>query len=133
MKLVKVLGASWLAVFVAGCAQFPVASPEVQVQARAQASWKARLAGNFEEAYQFTEPSFRQEVSYEQYRNSFGGATRWVGADIVSVTCDQQKCLVKMSIVVPSPVPHQFSGNITTRVDESWVFADGQWWVVPKR
>ena len=129
----KLLGIGVVVLWGSGCAVGPVAAPEAEVKARVEASWQARLAGKFEDAYKYAAPSYRQEVSFDQYRSSFGGATRWVAADIISIACESQKCLVKMSISVPSPVPQQFSGNISTRIDESWIFEENQWWVVPKR
>ena len=133
MNLLSKIFTGTVVLVVAGCALGPVATPEADVKARAEANWKERISGNFQDAYKYTAPSFREEVNYDQYRSSFGSSVRWVGADVLSIVCEPQKCVAKMSVEVSSPVPHQFSGSLTTRVDEIWVLEGGQWWLLPKR
>src|SRR6218665_1522315 len=75
-----------------GCAAPPPASPEQAVEQRANARWKALLAGDIKQAYGFTTPSYRAVTSLERYSADLGGVATWIGGQGGRVECAAEKC-----------------------------------------
>jgi len=129
----------WLAVacgvlMMSACAT--VVSPEIKIEDRVNARWKALLSDDLAGAYEFLSPGFRSGVTSVQYQRSLLlKKVRWISADYLSNECGEDTCNVKVSLgyklygVLPGV--KSFEGTQTT--EESWVKADGQWYYVPEQ
>ena len=124
------VGGALAALALAGCASLTPKSPEEQVRERAEAHWKALVAGDFAGAYNYLVPSYRAIVKAPDYERRFGSAGRWTNAIVHSVDCEAEACKVRLRITSQVLIP-RFAAHIkevNTYVDETWVREDGQWW-----
>ena len=129
VSLVKPALAALLVALLSGCATDPRATPESIVKERAESRWKALIAGNYDGAYKLTAPAYRDATSFERYRATIGGAVQWIDAEAVSVTCEPEKCDVRLRVGSKSPLLFKSDLVIDTAVDEVWVREGGQWWL----
>ena len=123
--LATVLGAS---LALAGCASLQPKTPEQIVTERVEARWAALIKGDFDKAWEYTQPGFKVVVRQADYRKRFGAAGQWKGVQVHAVTCEAERCSarIRLSSTVTTP---QFKGmDITGYIDETWVREDGQWW-----
>jgi hypothetical protein len=120
-------GAIW------GCATV-TSKPEDVVRDRAGQAWKALVAVDLEKSYGFLPPSYRALTSLDRYKRGFGGAVKWLGAEVASVKCEtEDKCVAHMKVEV-QPVVGGFRRQtvpLTNYFDEIWIREDGQWWLFP--
>ncbi len=127
-----VAGAAWLlATALAGCAGIgSTAAPELVVRQLATQRWQALLAKEFDKAYEFAVPSYRQIRTAEYYRNKRQSTpVKWLAAEVLRVDCEAAKCTVRIKLESKPLVPFQFTGTLITAMDETWVFEEGQWWM----
>ena len=111
-----------------GCAALAPATPEQIVEKRATEYWQARIAGSYQSAYALSTPSYRQVRSVEQFKLQFGSGVNVKAADVIKVTCEPVKCVVKIKISVNAALLRLNMDTIATHVDEVWLLEDGQWW-----
>src|SRR5665647_406543 len=117
-----------VAITLAACANLGGGDPEAQVRQRATERWQALVAGQFSRAYSYNTPGFRAVVSPDGYRNRFGSAVTWLGAEVIRVNCPEaKKCEAVLRVDFKPTLSRQKAGNISTHVDETWLFEDGQW------
>lgn len=114
---------------VAGCA-FQSKAPEQDVQERAQARWDALVKRDFERAWTYTDPAFRARVPQADYKARFGAAGAWKEATVRSVSCQPERCLVRVRLTTQNLVPNFASAIplLSSEFDEAWVRQDGRWW-----
>lgn len=118
------------AALVASCASTPT-TPEAAVTARANARWKAYIAGNFEQAYAYLSPASRALTPFSTWRGSIRGFTTWKSAEVVSVTCEtSDKCVARVKVEHQPLILRGRLGTIDSGVDETWLFDEGQWWLL---
>ena len=115
-----------------GCAVVTPPTPEAAVKELATQRWKALLAGDMAKAYEYTAPSYRAVSTIDMYKSQFGGAVNWVGAEVVSVACEVEKCTPVVRIEVKHLLGAKFGNTISTHVDETWLLEDGRWWFFQK-
>jgi hypothetical protein len=115
-----------------GCAgQGAGQPPEQLVSQLAAKRWDALVARDFEKAYGFSTPSYRQLNNADFYKKSRQGApVKWVSAKVLRVECEDKKCAVRIALESKPLVPFPFKDTITSGLDESWVYEDGQWWIL---
>lgn len=120
-----------LATALVGCAGlYSAAAPELQVRRLATQRWQALMSKDFDRAYEFAVPAYRQIRSAEYYRNKrLITPVKWLAAEVLRVDCEPAKCTVRIKLESKPMVPPQFVGNLITAMDETWVFEDGQWWM----
>ena len=73
-------------------------------------------------------------VSSLQYQRSVvAQQVKWTGADYIGESCEETICKVQISIdyVVYGALPGVRSFEDSQVVEESWVYADGDWYFVP--
>lgn len=116
------------AIALSGCATLGSPTPEQKVQQRAEAFWQARLRGQPEQAYSLLSPAYRQVRTLEQYRAQYGAAAAVKAASVVNVTCEAEKCAVRIKIEAAPALMGVNVGTIVTGLDETWLLEDGQWW-----
>ncbi len=104
----------------------PARDTDDLVLERAAARWDALLAGDLEQAYGYTSPSFRSAVSIQTYRARFGGSVRWLSSRPQSVTCGEERCDVVMLVTYRVP---RLGVESERAIKETWLRADGDWWI----
>ena len=105
-------------------------TPEQIVAERAQARWDALLAGDFETAYSFASPSYRDIVDAVRFQQSLGGHASWLGAKVREVTCREDVCEAMVRLKYRSPLPPRM--EFETDDIERWLSEDGEWWIFLK-
>ena len=100
---------------------------ETTVQNKALERWNLLIEADFEQAYRFLSPAYRQAVPYRVYRKSIGGAVQWLSADVQSSQCDTDTCQVKVKINYHTNI-RGYDYNLTKLFDETWILVDGDWW-----
>lgn len=116
------------ALALAGCASLGPATPEQTVKERAEAYWKARIAGQFDKTYALTPPSYRKAFTKEQFARQFGSGASVTGSEVMDVTCQPEKCVAKVKLTAKPFIIGLKLNSIDTYLDETWVLEDGQWW-----
>lgn len=115
------------------CAGLAPATPEEAVRERAQARWKALLAGDHQQVYQFLSPGSRAVISFENFRSRFGTMAAWKSAEVFKVVCEQaDRCTATIKVTYQPMLPRGSIGIIETSVDEVWLLESGQWWLPQK-
>ncbi len=111
------------------------ASPEQRVQQRAEARWKAHIAGEWETAYSLAAPSYRALNDLDRYRGTMGGAVAWKKVDVVSVECaeDLTVCTARIRMEFQAPLRSRKGEIESTYFNEKWVAEEGQWYFLPRR
>jgi hypothetical protein len=120
------------AVLLTGCAALPWAKPEDVVRQRAQARWDALMAGEWSKAYTYMAPSYRGLVDEKRYANQFGGGAAWLSAEVVKVSCTEDRCTVQMKVAFQPTLGFRAGQPATTYFDETWIREEGQWWMFQK-
>jgi hypothetical protein len=121
-----------------GCAAQPQkpASAEEAVKVRATAQQQARLENNFELAYKFTSPGYREAHPYKFFLGRMGTVVRRRGFEVKSVSCEGEVC----SVIVD--LQYSYAGLaagakkdtvMQRELTEKWILVDGEWWLVPDR
>lgn len=121
------------ALAVAGCAglQSVDESPELVVRKLSVQRWQALLARDFDKAYSFTTPGYRQLRTLEYFKaNRQGAPVKWLSAEVLRVECEKERCKTVVQVESKPTLPFPFRGNITSGLDEVWVFEDQRWWVL---
>ena len=108
--------------------------PEEVVPDRAQARWNAIVEGDYETAWSYYTPGYRERVSAGEFSADMSGRPfTYRGAEIRSVECGEERCELRVAVSFEVPVaPNQLGGFESRQgVDEIWLFIDGQWWYSP--
>jgi hypothetical protein len=102
-----------------------------ELTGRAEARWQSLVKGDFEAAFGYTLPSYRQTHTLEQFRNSFGKAVTWILATVQGIRYDTPEIAhVRLNLeyeYVPS-----WGGQaekMVTQFHETWLHRDGEWWL----
>ena len=130
------LRATWgvlvLAMGLAGCAGMGAPeAPELTVRTLATQRWQALLAQDFNKAYTFLAPSYKQLNTADAYQKKRQGVpVKWIEAKVIRTTCEAEKCDVRIALESKPLTPFAFKGTITSGIDETWVLENGQWWLL---
>ena len=119
---------------VAGCAGLQSDTdepPELVVRKLSTQRWQALLARDFDKAYSFSTPGYRKLRSLEYFKtNRQGAPVKWLSAEILRVECEKERCKTVVQVESKPTLPFPFRGNITSGLDEVWVFEEQRWWVL---
>ena len=123
------LAAAMAALTLAGCATLGYATPEQQVQERANAFWSARQKADPKAAYELLTPSYRGLRTERDFVKDNGGGIAVQKVEVVKVTCEEaDKCTARIAITGKPSVPGLNLPSITSYMDDAWVQEQGQWW-----
>lgn len=128
MRRVVAAGLAAALLALGGCAAMQPKAPEQVVEQRVEERWAALIAGNYDKAWTYTQPSFRDLVKQANYRGRFGGAGEWRGVQVHSVTCAAERCEVRLRLTTRVMVPPFAGHELVGAIDEVWIREDGQWW-----
>jgi hypothetical protein len=121
-----------LVALAAGCAttgsltaDSPAQVKQDAVKVRAQARWDALIRQDFDAAYQYLSPAFRDTTSLAAWKSRFR-PLGWRKAEVDSVACEGEVCEVGLRLTYDA---RQMTG-IVTPIQEKWVMQKGQFWYV---
>lgn len=109
-------------------------SPEGAVAERAQARWDTLLAEDIEGAYAYLSPGYRSGYSLLDYYRKLGSMrVKWTDAQVKESNCSESSCKIQISVdyVAYGAVPGVQAFPSTTLVEEDWVQAGGEWYLLP--
>lgn len=97
---------------------------------RAEARWKALIAGDFDTAYRFFSPEYRAVFSLQQFRAKFGTAVVWNFARAKSVKYDDSNVAhVLIQVEYEAPVGLQSVKGVR-EMAEKWLYStESEWYI----
>lgn len=112
-----------------GCAP----EPEETAAMRADARWKLVLARDYETAWDYLSPGFRETTQRFDYaRDRSSRPFRFLSAEVISEECEEDICKIKVlvsyrAIAAPAGMGKM---NLSRELEETWIRVDGTWWMV---
>lgn len=109
------------------------ATQEETVESRAAARWELVLARDFEAAWEYMTPGFRQTTNRFDYaRDMAGRPLRWLSAEVSGKECEEDLCKIKIlvgyqAIGAPAGMGQM---RLSREIEETWIRLDGAWWFV---
>jgi hypothetical protein len=105
---------------------------------RAAERWEAINAGDFEKAWSYSTPSFREVFPKHLYHMNFSQTVlnRLTGVEVTSY--DARAAVASVAVrVMAEPTKYSSAaakavGAIPDTIEESWVFVDGEWWYIDR-
>lgn len=130
MKFSTRIGTVALAlVALSGCAStMPTGTPEQVVAQLAQQRWTHLIDGNWASAYAMLTPAYRALHTQRDYQNSFKSAAIWKTTQVISATCEAEKCEVRMELTVQNPMARRADDTLATNFTETWLQDGGRWY-----
>ena len=125
-----VLTAFLLVVLLVGCRS---EGPTETLEERAQARWDLVLARDFEAAWEYLTPGYRQTTNRFDYaRDMAGRPLRLLSAEVVGTECEEDLC--KINVLVGYRAVGAPAGmgqmRLSREIEETWIWLDGAWWFV---
>ena len=130
-SLISVTGALLLGVMLLTACGGPEA--EQSVEDRILARWEHMIERDFDAAWGYYTPGFRQVNPQEEFsRDMARRPVRWLEAELLGLDCDDELCDVVVSLVYQAAgAPAGLSRmRVPTRTEERWINIDNQWWFV---
>ncbi len=108
-----------------------VSDPEVVLEERVMARWQAFIERDFEAAWEYYSPGFRQTTQRDDFvREMSGRPVHWRSAEFQSKDCSAERCEVQVSAVwqaVTAPAGMNRM-RLPREFNERWILVDGNWW-----
>jgi hypothetical protein len=108
--------------------------PEDHVARRGRERWDHIAAAEYDLAYEYLSPGYRDKMSRTAYIVKLAGQrVRWKDADFEKVECDPEICRVSWVIHWTYNIPVRGAGAYDGEKPtvENWILADGEWYFVP--
>jgi hypothetical protein len=103
----------------------PPEAKQAAVTKRALERWDALLKGDTKTAYGFLSPASREVTPLERFQAKMSAAAfRAIKPE--STSCEAESCRVKLWLTFD----HRVMPGVTVPIEETWVIADGQAWLV---
>ena len=104
------------------------------LEQRVRLRWQALEERDFDKAWEYASPNYRDKFPKHLYAKKFSYAVVWelTGVEILNYDSDAAVASV-VARVMSKPTKQTSSasvrlGSIPTNLRERWIFADGQWW-----
>lgn len=134
MQIKYKINLTLILIMMVGCSG-PEPEPADAVAERAQARWKLLIERDFDEAWEYYSPGFRETMDqrdfvYDMERRP----VRWRAAQVGGVECEADRCTVTTDVTYNVPgAPSGMSRIENSRpVQETWIRAEGAWWFMPE-
>lgn len=101
---------------------------------RAQARWDHMIEREFQEAWAYYSPGFREITGAEAFEKLMRNRpVRWQEATVWGAACDGDRCqvTVEVSYRVPSAPAGMSSVEPSRELTETWIRTRDQWWYSP--
>lgn len=101
---------------------------------RAQARWDHMIEREFQEAWVYYTPGYRETTDAEEFEKLMRKRpVRWQEATVLGAACDGDRCevVVEVSYRVPSAPAGMSSVEPTRELTETWIRTRDQWWYSP--
>jgi hypothetical protein len=101
---------------------------------RAEARWRALEQRDFDAAWAYTSPAYREVFPKSLYRQKFSYMVEWQLTGVEFLTYDADAAVASVAArVMSEPVKHTSAasaaiGAVPSRRVERWVFVDDEWW-----
>ncbi|GHT86030.1 hypothetical protein AGMMS49543_18450 [Betaproteobacteria bacterium] len=133
-KSLRVLAAAGLVASLGACSGLSELgkTPEEIVALRSQARWDAIFANNWETAYSYATPAYRERVDLKAYRALHGSDVDRKGARVAKVNCESaEACVATVTISFTMPQLPKRTTPLETSFDERWLLGeDGRWYLL---
>jgi hypothetical protein len=108
------------------------------IDAKAVARWQALIDNDYEKAYQYIAPSYRELENLMTYQMRIQKAQlniQWNDVEFLDKECNEESCNVKLNINYTYQFSRRAFGEATagTRIEESWIKDGGTWYYLPKK
>lgn len=139
MQYLRTASLAAFALFLGACASKGgiSESPEKYLTKRAEARWTAMISGQWEQAYAYFTPGYREASSLEGYRQSMlGRRVSWTGARVKKVECsDAERCLVGVEVDYSLIGGMPGVANVSSQhySEETWLRLGGEWYYLPAK
>lgn len=112
-------------------------SPEQALRSRVQARWDAVLGLDFGRVYEFATPAYRQAHDVAHFKNQYASQIERTRIEIYETMFDPEdpdtaKVVVLLYFKAEGGAPGSYFEGMS-RVVETWVRQDSQWWYVEPR
>lgn len=100
---------------------------------RAEARWKLVLDRDFEIAWDYLTPGYRETTKRFDYaRDRAGRPFQFLSADVVSEECQEDLCKIKVLVTYRAIAAPAGMGKmvLSRELEETWIQVDGTWWMV---
>ena len=132
-RLLTVLSLALLTLAACGPSGPDEKDPQEVVTELAQQRWGLLLERDFEAAWDFKSPGFREMTFRQDYAMEMARRpVRWLTAEVSAVECEPEVCVVTIEGTYQAPgARHGLNRMELPRVtEERWIRVDGQWWHV---
>jgi hypothetical protein len=106
-----------------------------ELSARATARWRHLIERKAELAYDFLTPGYRETRTREDYAQAMNNRpVKWQDVAFIDASCDEPEvCVVRLNITYELEMPVRMTGKVSSIdvLDEKWIFADGEWFMLP--
>lgn len=121
----------WLLMGCAGTATIGQSSAN-QLQERVNLRWQALIKKDWDTAYQFQMPSYRQLFNVRQFQFKFGRKPEWKAVQIDNVTINEHLNTADIKLTITHDYYTEEDEVIKSKiqVNEHWTKHDNQWWIV---
>ena len=119
-------------ILLAACGAPP--EPEQSLEERVIARWTLMIERDFEQAWEYYSPGFRQTTPAQDFARDMGRRpVRWEGVEWQGKDCDEDVCQVTVDIAYrPIGAPGEQSRMRLSRpIQERWIRVEETWWFVP--
>ena len=121
--------------WLSACASTPASESDIVIE-RAQARWDAIATGDLETAYTYYSPGFRSANSLIDFGVSMSmRRVKWTSATYLEHSCEESRCLVTFDVgfKVSKPVPGLNVYESSSKVEDTWIKTNDQWWYLPEK
>ena len=130
-NLLLIIFISGLLVGCTGVANMGKTSAEL-LQERVELRWQALIKKDWNAAYQFELPAYRQTHAVSQYQAKFGSTLQWksIHIDAVAVNAETDTADVRLTLVYSFSMPGFGLTEGNSQINERWMRQDNEWWMV---
>ena len=138
-SMLRVIGLVLL-VFLAGCTDKPEeaqglgAEQVQQLENRVEERWQARIAHDWDAAWEYSSPAYREVFPKHLYVKKFSYTANWELTGVEVTNYDPSAAVASVVVRVMSKPTKLTSaaaravGAMPRELREMWIFVDGEWW-----
>lgn len=96
--------------------------------------WQALSMQDYDAAYEYTTPNYRDVFSKDMFLNNFGYSVEWELTAVEVTNYDAPAAVASVSVRVmstpikPTSEASRLIGAIPANLNEKWLLREGEWW-----